>query len=95
MREVAPGDLIFSFAGHPKSSPSELQEFLLLGKVPSQKSLEMLARTGKYIGWKVKVSFHRACNKVGPKDHIEILRPLLPVDIRPPSQMETEFSRSI
>jgi hypothetical protein len=30
------------------------------------------------IGWKVKVSFTELANKVRPKDHINILRPLLP-----------------
>ena len=30
------------------------------------------------IGWKVKVNFGELANKVRPKDHIAILRPLLP-----------------
>jgi len=30
------------------------------------------------IGWRVKVKFTELGNKVRPKDHIEILRPLLP-----------------
>jgi putative restriction endonuclease len=30
------------------------------------------------IGWKVKVNFTELANKVRPKDHIEVLRPLLP-----------------
>ena len=35
------------------------------------------------IGWKVKVSFTKLTNKVRPKDHIELLRPLLPARYSP------------
>jgi hypothetical protein len=30
------------------------------------------------IGWKVKVNFTELANKILPRDHIELLRPLLP-----------------
>lgn len=35
------------------------------------------------IGWKVQVSFTKIANKIRPKDHIEILRPLLPAKYSP------------
>ncbi len=37
--------------------------------------------TGQYwegIGWKVRVQFTRLVHRIRPKDHIAILRPLLP-----------------
>jgi hypothetical protein len=35
------------------------------------------------IGWRVKVQFTELANKIRPKDHIEILRPVLPAKYSP------------
>jgi putative restriction endonuclease len=76
MREVAPGDLIFSFmdtrilaVGIAKSYCWESPKPLEFGKS---------GENWEGIGWRVKVHFTELANKVRPKDHIDILRPLLP-----------------
>lgn len=81
MREVAPGDLIFSFKdtlilaiGIAESYCSE-----------SPKPIEF-GSAGSYwenIGWKVKVRFTQLTKQIRPKDHIELLRPLLPSKYSP------------
>jgi hypothetical protein len=80
MREVAPGDLIFSFMD---------TRILAVGVAKScwesPKPLEFgsAGENWENIGWKVKVSFTRLTTKVRPKDHIELLRPLLPARYSP------------
>jgi putative restriction endonuclease len=81
MREVAPGDLIFSFMD---------TRILAIGIAhsycwESPKPLEFgtAGENWENIGWKVKVSFAKLTNKVRPKDHIELLRPLLPARYSP------------
>jgi hypothetical protein len=76
MREVAPGDLILSFmdtrilaAGIAQSYCWECPKPLEFGKS---------GENWEGIGWQVKVHFTELANKVRPKDHIDILRPLLP-----------------
>src|SRR5258707_11455713 len=76
MREVAPGDLIFSFmdtrilaVGIAKSYCWESPKPLEFGKS---------GENWEGIGWRVKVHFTELANKVRPKDHIDVLRPLLP-----------------
>ncbi|MBZ1351202.1 HNH endonuclease [Alcaligenaceae bacterium LF4-65] len=81
MREVAPGDLIFSFKdtlilaiGIAESYCSE-----------SPKPIEF-GSAGSYwenIGWKVRVRFTQLTKQIRPKDHIELLRPFLPSKYSP------------
>ena len=76
MREVAPGDLIFSFMDTRILALGIAQSYCW----ESPKPLEFgtAGQNWENIGWKVKVSFTELANKIRPKDHIEILRPLLP-----------------
>lgn len=76
MREVAPGDVIFSFAGtliaaiglatsHARESPK-----------PSE-----FGSTGAYweeIGWRVNVSFVELRSRIRPSEYMSVLAPLLP-----------------
>ncbi|MCU0758788.1 MAG: HNH endonuclease [Steroidobacteraceae bacterium] len=73
MREVAPGDLVFSFcdtriaalgivSGYCRESPKP-EEFGSAGTNWSQ------------IGWRVEVRWRRLDNAIRPKDHISRLRP--------------------
>ena len=81
MREVAPGDLIFSFMGTRILAVGIAQSYCW----ESPKPLEFgtAGQNWENIGWKVKVSFTELANKVRPKDHIGILRPLLPEKYSP------------
>jgi len=81
MREVSPGDVVFSFkdtrifaVGIAESYCWECPKPLEFGKAGSY---------WENIGWKVKVKFAPLANRVRPKDHIELLRPLLPVKYSP------------
>jgi hypothetical protein len=73
MREVAPGDIVFSFcdtriaalgivSGYCRESPKP-EEFGTAGTNWSQ------------IGWRVSVRWQRLTNAIRPKDHIDRLRP--------------------
>jgi putative restriction endonuclease len=76
MREVAPGDLIFSFVDTRILAVGIAQSYCW----ESPKPLEFgnAGQNWENVGWKVKVNFGELANKVRPKDHINILRPLLP-----------------
>ncbi len=81
MREVAPGDIVFSFcdtriaalgivSGYCRESPKP-EEFGTAGTNWSQ------------IGWRVGVRWQRLANAIRPKDHIARLRPELGEQVRP------------
>jgi HNH endonuclease len=76
MREVAPGDIVFSYAGgvirgfgiaqtHCYTSPRP-DEFGHIGEVWHE------------LGWRVDVSFNRIAPTLRPSDHMESLGPVLP-----------------
>src|SRR5437588_8017230 len=76
MREVAPGDLIFSFVdtriaaiGIAKSNCWEC---------PKPTEFGSAGRNWENIGWRVTVSFVPLLNKIRPKDHMGVLRTVLP-----------------
>ena len=81
MREVAPGDLIFSFMDTRILAIGVARSYCW----ESPKPLEFgtAGQNWEKIGWKVKVSFTELAHKVRPKDHIGILRPLLPEKYSP------------
>jgi hypothetical protein len=77
MREVAPGDVVFSFAdtwvkkigiaqGYCHETPRP-PEFGALGE-----------RSWDDVGWSVRVRFFALTNPIRPRDHISLLRPVLP-----------------
>src|SRR5712664_4386559 len=75
MREVAPGDLIFSFADTRILAVGIAQSYCW--ESPKPEEFGNAGQNWEDIGWKVKISFTELGNKVRPKDHIEVLRPLL------------------
>lgn len=81
MREVAPGDLIFSFVDTKIIAIGIAQSYCLESPKPTE-----FGTAGEYwenIGWRVKVNFTKLLNQVRPKDHIDVLRPLLPQKYSP------------
>jgi len=81
MREVSPGDVVFSFKDTRIFAIGIAESY----GWESPKPLEF-GKAGSYwenIGWKVKVRFTPLTNRVRPKDHIELLRPLLPAKYSP------------
>jgi hypothetical protein len=76
MREVAPGDLVFSFAdtrigafGIARSHAYE---------APKPEEFGSAGRNWEAIGWRVDVEFHKVDTPFRPVEWIDRLRPLLP-----------------
>lgn len=81
MREVSPGDIVFSFVNAKIGAVGVAQSYCW----ESPKPLEF-GNVGQYwenIGWKVRVNFKTLIHGVRPKEHMEILRPLLPPKYSP------------
>jgi hypothetical protein len=76
MREVAPGDLIFSFMDTRILAIGIAQSYCW--ESPKPPEFGAAGQNWENIGWKVKVNFTELTNKVRPKDHIDVLRPFLP-----------------
>jgi putative restriction endonuclease len=81
MREVSPGDLVFSLAdtrirafGIARSHAYEAPKPLEFGAI---------GRNWEAIGWRVDVGFHELTTVLRPADWMELLRPLLPKKYSP------------
>ena len=81
MREVAPGDLIFSFAdtfiraiGIAKSTCYEC---------PKPREFGAVGAYWEQVGWKVEVEFRPLANPIRPVDHMASLGPTLPEKYSP------------
>ena len=81
MREVSPGDLVFSFKDTRIFAVGIAQSFCW----ESPKPLEFgsAGQNWENIGWKVKVDFTELKNIIRPKDHMAVLGPLLPEKYSP------------
>lgn len=76
MREVAPGDLVFSFIDTRIAAIGVAQSYCWENPKPAE--FGSAGQNWENIGWKVSVKFTELENKIRPKDHIGVLRPLLP-----------------
>jgi putative restriction endonuclease len=81
MREVAPGDLIFSFMDTRMLAIDIVQSYASENLKPLE--FGSAGENWEGIGWRVEVQFTELANKIRPKAHIEILRPLLPAKYSP------------
>ncbi len=81
MREVSPGDLIFCFVDSRVAAIGIARSYCWECPKPTE-----FGSTGQYwekIGWRVNVSFTTLLNKIRPKDHMGILRAVLPTRYSP------------
>ncbi len=81
MREVAPGDLVFSFADTRIPAIGIAKSYCWESPKPAE-----FGTTGanwENIGWKISVAFTHLENRIRPKDHMGLLRPLLPAKYAP------------
>lgn len=76
MREVAPGDLVFSFVDTRIPAIGIAQSYCWESPKPSE--FGQTGQNWENVGWRVRVAFRRLDNQLRPKEHIDILRPLLP-----------------
>jgi putative restriction endonuclease len=76
MREVSPGDLVFSFVDTRVSAIGIAKSYCW--ECPKPTEFGAAGQYGENIGWRVNVSFTLLLNKIRPKDHMGVLRVVLP-----------------
>lgn len=81
MREVAPGDVIFSFKDTLIQAIGIAESYCW--ECPKPVEFGTTGANWENVGWKVKVKFTPLQNRIRPKDHIAILRPMLPAKYSP------------
>jgi hypothetical protein len=81
MREVSPGDIVFSFVDTRIAAIGIARSYCW--ESPKPQEFGSAGQNWENIGWKVRVQFVPITNRVRPKDHIEVLRPVLPVRYSP------------
>ena len=84
MREAAPGDVVFSFVDTKIAAIGIVESYCF--ESPKPPEFGPAGQNWKNIGWKVSVNFTQLLNRVRPKDHIEILRRVLPTPYSPLQQ---------
>lgn len=81
MREVAPGDVVFSFASTHIKAIGVAQSYCYEAPKPLE-----FGTAGAYwekIGWRVDVRFSELRSLMRPADHMELIRPRLPSQYGP------------
>lgn len=76
MREVAPGDLVLSFVDTRLVAIGIAKSYCWESPKPTE--FGTAGQNWENVGWKVRVEFTQLLHQVRPKDHIDVLRPLLP-----------------
>jgi putative restriction endonuclease len=76
MREVSPGDLIFSFVDTKVAAIGIAKSYCWESPKPTE--FGAVGQNWENIGWRVNVSFVHLLNKVRPKDHMAVLKAVLP-----------------
>ena len=84
MREVAPGDIVFSFKDTRIQAIGIAQSYCW--ESPKPVEFGLAGEHWHNVGWKVTVHFTPLGHTIRPKDHIDILRPLLPARYSPLQQ---------
>lgn len=81
MRDVAPGDIVFSFKGTRIVAIS-----IALGtafEAPKPEEFGSSGQNWSNIGWKVRVRYTKVANPIRPADHMNLLAPTLPTKYSP------------
>jgi putative restriction endonuclease len=81
MREVSPGDIVFSFVDTKIAAIGVAQSYCW--ESPKPQEFGSAGLNWENIGWKVRVRFVPLLNQVRPKDHIDVLRPVMPTHYSP------------
>lgn len=81
MREVAPGDLVFSFCDTRIAAVGFARSFCY--ESPKPEEFGNAGLNWSAVGWKVEVRFQELQNRIRPKDLMEFLRPHLPEKYAP------------
>jgi len=76
MREVAPGDLIFSFVDTCIRAIGVARSYCY--ECPKPMEFGSAGMNWDEVGWRVDVAFREELVPIRPKDHMDVLAPLLP-----------------
>ena len=76
MREVAPGDIIFSFVDTRVIALGIAKSYCY--ESPKPEEFGGAGPNWEAIGWRVRVGFTNLANRIRPKDHMQLLGPPLP-----------------
>lgn len=76
MREVAPGDVVFSFADGRIKTVGIIASYGYTA--PKPREFEQVGAYWDRVGWRVDVRFHEFTSAFRPADHMTQLAPLLP-----------------
>jgi putative restriction endonuclease len=76
MREVSPGDSVFSFVDTRIAAIGIAKSYCW--ECPKPTEFGSTGQNWENIGWRVNVSFVRLLNNIRPKDHMVVLRAVLP-----------------
>ena len=81
MREVAPGDVVFSFFDTRVAALGIARSYCY--ESPKPEEFGQAGTAWSEIGWRVDVAFRRLSNAIRPMDHISRIRSLLPAKYAP------------
>lgn len=84
MREASPGDLVFSFVDTKIPAIGIVQSYCF--ESPKPVEFGSAGQNWEDVGWKVNVRFTRLLNEIRPKDHMGLLRSVLPTRYSPLQQ---------
>jgi putative restriction endonuclease len=76
MKEVAPGDFVFSFVDTRITAIGTVASYCYESPKPAE--FGGVGLNWEAIGWRVRVNFVLLQNRIRPKDHIAVLREVLP-----------------
>ena len=75
MREVAPGDLVFSFVDTRIAAIGIAESYCF--ESPKPEEFGTAGLNWELIGWRIRVGFRLLRTRIRTKDHIQLLRPFL------------------
>jgi hypothetical protein len=81
MREVAPGDLVFSFANTRIMAFGLARSYAY--ECPKPAEFGAAGRNWAEVGWRVDVTFHALAHAIRPAEWMHLLGPLLPTKYSP------------
>jgi putative restriction endonuclease len=81
MREVSPGDIVFSFVDTRVVAIGIAQSYCWESPKPTE--FGTAGQNWANIGWRVAVRFSQLVHRMRPKEHINLLSPLLPSKYSP------------
>jgi hypothetical protein len=76
MREIAPGDLVFSFIDTRIAAIGVVRSYCYESPKPTE--FGTVGLNWEAVGWRVRVDFTPLQRKIRPKDHISLLLPTFP-----------------